>query len=407
MQCGFGDQTCNPNPNNILQSQGSWNGGKFNLTCANGAIPSLVTVERTLSPPNSPIPYGKYVNMTFKLPPECFSGCSVCAPGTYGPRAVGVDSIDLFPSTFSGIDFIWHPSIQLNWQGVQDASGCEYCPSGTYTSSYGEYICQDCEAGKAQPEYGQQSCSTICPAGWLPFRLVALPFDFADPGPLTPPPPPPTLLLLLLLETAQQPTGKFSEGGSSSCSDCPRGRFGTARGQTKMWSACTKCPVGSYQDEFGATLSCTPCIEEGAYCPEGASKPEICRIDDFCNGTHKESRPPKPSITSASKFSLDCARIGVTLVADNVTLLKSITIKAAKLRLIDTLVEKEIPLSWVRGNVSIGSNTSQPVLDDEKVTICNLHVGSELFGFRSLHTPVAPVLSLSSCAFRLRSLVQF
>ena len=88
MQCG---QMCDYVPGNRLQSDGGWGNGQFNLTCANGATASLVTAGSMLSTPNQNIPFGKYVNMTFKLPPECFSGCKVCAPGTFGPSAVSFD----------------------------------------------------------------------------------------------------------------------------------------------------------------------------------------------------------------------------------------------------------------------------------------------------------------------------
>ena len=88
--------------------------------------------------------------------------------------------------------------------------------------------------------------------------------------------------------------GQFSLAGSSACTACPLGRYGTTGATTAMCSGL--CPVSTYGGATGlTTITCSGICTVGAgtYCPIGAtsSLPLPCPpgTSSVCNIKHKHT----------------------------------------------------------------------------------------------------------------------
>ena len=127
-----------------------------------------------------------------------------------------------------------------------DATGCKNCIAGQYQNLTIQTICLDCDEGKASSE-GSAVCQICaggkyvstkgsnvcfkCPQGWKRAELD----------------PPTTCKQCQIGRTTE------SNNGSTSCSLCNFGQYGSAPGH------CKQCPHSTFTDSKGL-LECTVCI---------------------------------------------------------------------------------------------------------------------------------------------------
>jgi len=97
--------------------------------------------------------------------------------------------------------------------------------------SYGQTLCTSCAAGKYQPSTGRGECID-CIAG----KYVASTGNTVDTA------------------CTYCGTGRYTEGGSGFCLQCPRGQYQDVTGSTE----CIDCAAGYYMATEGATV-CSQC----------------------------------------------------------------------------------------------------------------------------------------------------
>eukprot|EP00948_MAST-09A_sp_MAST-9A-sp1_P000837 g837.t1 len=132
------------------------------------------------------------------------------------------------------------------------SSACKSCEAGRYSNAAAIGACKSCEPGYVNPSEGQTSCTTKCEIG------------------------------------------KYSFTGSVRCLLCPGGTRGTQMAATSLEDGCLECEQGKFSNDTGGHEYCTECNIPGTYCPAGATKPELCSPDKFCDGQTIQDRPRKP-----------------------------------------------------------------------------------------------------------------
>ena len=119
-----------------------------------------------------------------------------------------------------------------------DSNGLKVnCPVGQYQNENGTTFCKLCEAGKYNDKIGQISCDNICESG------------------------------------------KYSQVGASSCTECPAGRIGSNLFIHKQNKQCKEaCKAGTY-----STSGSTDCLQcqEGRYSNTGSSGCKLCEAGKY------------------------------------------------------------------------------------------------------------------------------
>ena len=156
---------------------------------------------------------------------------------------------------------------------TSEATGCQNCAVGYFSSTAGTSTCSSCEAGTYTSTAGQTSCTTCqdgyyCPGGQ---NRVACPAGTEGSG-----------------------TGKTSE--SQGCQACAPGRYSTGTGN----ATCSACTAGTYTSDYGQT-SCTTC-EDGYYCPGGQNRVG-CPAGTEGNGTGRTSESAGCNSCSINTYS--------------------------------------------------------------------------------------------------------
>lgn len=148
-----------------------------------------------------PCTTGKEFNTTVTV-------CNACATGKYQDQS----NMYLHPN---------HRTNMPSYAPLNTVLSCKFCPSGW--SSFDSTTCQRCSRGRYQFENANivAVCIDGCPAGT--YQGTNGQYIHA-------------------CQDCQ--IGKHSTYGSSSCSPCPRGRYGDKTGL----SACKKCEAGRYGD---------------------------------------------------------------------------------------------------------------------------------------------------------------
>ena len=146
--------------------------------------------------------------------------CISCSPGTYaaGPRATSCLKCET--GTYSKL--AWESCIACTKGSMvlKDASGCEACPAGQYSTTDKATACIKCAKGKFISTPGATAC-TNCNAG-----------GYAD------------------------------EDGLSECKKCPAGKFSTAIGSSSNTS-CVQCTGSGYTSQAGQAV-CSNCLADYA-----------------------------------------------------------------------------------------------------------------------------------------------
>ena len=182
-------------------------------------------------------------NTTADRGAECLR---ICRPGEYGVQQE-VGEQGLMPCSLCPVDHYSDevaatsckacpPFSGSTVQGLVAKNQCRrYCDEGTYSVDglQVDGACSSCPAGKHQPNNRTTFCIGC-------------------------------------------PVGKFSEAGSSTCTDCPRGSFSDAANT----SSCSLCDFGSYQERLGQT-SCEPCRGDKSTTFLGATNESDCSVTVF------------------------------------------------------------------------------------------------------------------------------
>jgi len=170
---------------------------------------------------------------------------------------------------------------------ADQANQCTACPSGKYNSDAGTNValhnsvfdCMNCGSG-GYSSYGSSSCKN-CPAGKYSVASTSCSICAA---------------------------GKYSSSGYSSCTDCPQGKYNDDNGNVANHdssSDCSDCVVGTFSDTLGASSSstCTDCAA-GSYSETAASSScRVCVAGKFVSS----SRSTACNVCPAGKINVDPA----------------------------------------------------------------------------------------------------
>lgn len=194
-------------------------------------------------------------------------GCFPCAPGTVQP----------LPN---------QPSCSICLAGSApnaDASACEPCTAGTFTSADGAVQCDSCPAGFFQDREGQTTCDP-CSAGSFS-RPAADRCTPCDPG-----------FVSGDVAGICQPcaAGSFAEGlGNADCAPCEPGTASSGSGS----ETCEPCVPGQISTGFSAT-ECTPCAAGSVAPGLGLDTCELCEEGTSSADPSRECQPCAPGTFS-------------------------------------------------------------------------------------------------------------
>ena len=214
------------------------------------------------------------------------SGCLYCPQGTYSSES-NVTSCNSCPvGTYSGT--VGATSLSVcnacpvgTYSGITGAASivqCSPCPLGTYSDTTGNAQCTPCPAGRQYSDIlGSTSCKTCSPGYFTPYAglsaCLACPAGRYDNGSICTP----------------CSAGTYSVAGSTSCTTCPVGTYsydeapnactpcdlGTYSSTTGTANSCTACPAGSYSSTVGSS-SCTTCPAGSYSSIIGATSKTVC-----------------------------------------------------------------------------------------------------------------------------------
>ena len=156
--------------------------------------------------------------------------CEACSEGRYQLDAGQTMCLSCQPGQHQ--DLLGASTCKLclknYFANVPSSSICNACSKGRYTAKIGQASCSNCGAGKFGVDVSRGSCSK-CPEGW---KRAEEDIDL-------------TLCIRCQL-------GEDSLEGSTSCSACGIGQYGSVAG------VCTACPKGQYQSDKKQT-TCLRC----------------------------------------------------------------------------------------------------------------------------------------------------
>eukprot|EP00854_Cymbomonas_tetramitiformis_P000493 gene493-885_t len=181
---------------------------------------------------------------------EGATACSACPAHSSDLSRVGCLCDRGYFRQASGSSFTCTACVAGNYSGVLDATACERCPAGTFsttTASTSEANCAACPAGSISSA-GASAC-TSCPASATDNGRISC---SCEPG-----------TRRVGGDTSGEysceacPTGTYSaDWDSSSCQLCPAGTY-SANTSTASRDGCGLCPEGSFSS--GGAAACTPC----------------------------------------------------------------------------------------------------------------------------------------------------
>ena len=146
--------------------------------------------------------------------------CISCLPGTFAEGNRAQNCLKCEIGTYSGLAWSSCIACTRGSMVLKDASGCEACPAGQYSTVDKATACIKCAKGKFISTPGATTC-TNCTAG-----------TYAD------------------------------EDGLNECKKCPTGKFSTAVGSSSNTS-CRQCTGRGYTPQDGQTV-CSNCLADYA-----------------------------------------------------------------------------------------------------------------------------------------------
>jgi hypothetical protein len=179
--------------------------------------------------------------------------CTDCAPGLYG-AATGMDTSTCTapcrPGSYGGGSGLTSPTCSGNCTaGYACPAGstsplAQLCPSGRFSTA-GSGVCTECPVGVYGDSVGltTPACSGPCAVGYV----CPSGSNSSTPVPSC-------------------AAGRYGDVVTSTCVDCPAGRFGPTSGSISV-SVCTACAAGFFGNTTGLTVArCSGACPAGYYC---------------------------------------------------------------------------------------------------------------------------------------------
>jgi hypothetical protein len=178
--------------------------------------------------------------------------CVACAEGTYQPQFGNTTCLTCAAGQYTVAGGASCAACEPGkFKGAAD-SECKVCAAGTYAAWSGSASCDHCPNGHYQSNADFSTCLACAPGKW---SLKSVPASIKE------------------CKTCGK--GKYSAGGSSSCTRCASGEYQDQPAQ----GACLPCDAGKYQ-EFPGREGCDVCTA-GHYSKGSASHCSACTAGRF------------------------------------------------------------------------------------------------------------------------------